>query len=357
MTVWGCILMLTVNIICKNEENNIRRCLSSVANIANYWVLVDTGSNTDFCATLAMQTLSKIPGKVIFLDEFVDYSHARNVALSNSPKDSWILSIDADEVFEGILPPLTDNLALYKVNIADGTQDFWNYRLFNNRYDCEWVGRVHENIKIKTPNTSAGQSTDFRLFHYRSGATPPEEKHRLYINLLKKDYEEKRDSRSAFYLFKTYVENPACVFDISTLLKYAEIVLNISYDNEEKYLVCFYLGDIYMQKGQLDSAKKWFIKSIQYSPRRRSSYARLMQLFFNNKDYEYAAILGDIADKDFETDYFVKLKHMDEVFWLYYGLSCYYNGRIDDAKRIGQYLVNTYPNNELHKNNNKFYFK
>jgi len=54
----------------------------------------------------------------------IDYSHARNIALENSPKNSWILSIDADEEFKGSLPLLDNTSSCYKVKIADGYQSF-----------------------------------------------------------------------------------------------------------------------------------------------------------------------------------------------------------------------------------------
>jgi glycosyltransferase involved in cell wall biosynthesis len=77
--------------IAKNEELNIKRCLDSVEKSVDEMIVVDTGS-TDKTKEIAINC-----GAQVY--EFAwsnDFAEARNFGLSRSTGD-WILSLDADE--------------------------------------------------------------------------------------------------------------------------------------------------------------------------------------------------------------------------------------------------------------------
>jgi glycosyltransferase involved in cell wall biosynthesis len=348
--------MLTVNIIVKNEEANIKRCLSSVKDIADNWVMVDTGSFSEETAEIAMRVMCNIPGKVVFLDDFIDYSHARNIALENSPKNSWILSIDADEEFKGSLPLLDNTSSCYKVKIADGYQSFWNYRLFNKRFSPHWVGPVHEIVEFeKSGNVSESQK--FYLHHHRSGtAMTPEEKYNFYTSKLLKNFEDTGSERSLFYLFKTFIETPYPDINLKNTLKYGNLCLNSAkLGDEEKYICCFYIGDMYFNKSLHEEASSWFIKSLNYNTLRKESVTRLMQINCDLQNYEYSYRLATTVKPGYGSEFFIKLKSINDAFWVYFEISCYYSGHINKAKEINIFLQEKYPDNQLYKNNGKFY--
>ena len=348
--------MLTINIIVKNEESNIERCLNSVKNIADFWVLVDTGSTSEVTADLAMRVMSGIPGKIIYLNEFKDYSYARNIALDESSKNTWILSIDADEEFRGELPFLDDSASRYKVKISDGYQDFWNYILFNKKFGSNWVGPIHEIVEFEKEGPIL-ESPDFYLHHYRSGtAMTSKEKFNFYFSKLLDDYESTGSPRSLFYLFKTLVETPYESVDLDKILYYGKKCLDSeTIGNDEKYICSFFIGDVYFNKESFNNASFWYEKSLNYNRKRKESLARLMQIQCNLKNYEYAYKIGCIADIEYKSDFFVKLRDVNEIFWLYFELACYYSGRLNKAKEINTYLQATYPNNKLYKTNGEFY--
>lgn len=80
---------LSVAIITKNEEENIRACLQSVA-FAGQIVMVDSGS-TD--ATLA---IAKEFGCEIYSEEWRGFGMQKQMAIDKC-RESWILVLDADE--------------------------------------------------------------------------------------------------------------------------------------------------------------------------------------------------------------------------------------------------------------------
>lgn len=83
---------VAANIITKDEERNIVRCIESVRDVVDEIIVVDTGSGDNTLAE-AINAGARI-GQVKWKD---DFSEPRNKAIDLSSTD-WILSIDADEV-------------------------------------------------------------------------------------------------------------------------------------------------------------------------------------------------------------------------------------------------------------------
>ena len=82
---------ISVCMIVKNEEDNITQCLSSVRDVADEIVVVDTGSCDN---TLA---IAQSFGAKVFSCPWEDnFSIPRNVSLEHA-QGEWILMIDADE--------------------------------------------------------------------------------------------------------------------------------------------------------------------------------------------------------------------------------------------------------------------
>jgi glycosyltransferase involved in cell wall biosynthesis len=81
---------ITVCVIAQNEEENLPRLLSSVAEIADEIVVVDGGS-TDGTAAIAAKL-----GAKIFARPFTNFSEQKNYAASLASNE-WIFLLDADE--------------------------------------------------------------------------------------------------------------------------------------------------------------------------------------------------------------------------------------------------------------------
>jgi glycosyltransferase involved in cell wall biosynthesis len=81
--------MISVTIICKNEEKNIRECLESVK-WADEIIVVDSFS-TDKTVEIAKEFTNKI-----FKEEWRGYARQREFALSKTSHE-WIFPLDADE--------------------------------------------------------------------------------------------------------------------------------------------------------------------------------------------------------------------------------------------------------------------
>jgi glycosyltransferase involved in cell wall biosynthesis len=86
---------LSLCIITKNAENDLKNCLNSIKDLVNEIILVDTGS-TDNTKKIA----SDFKSKIYDYNWQESFSEARNFALSKVQTD-WVLILDSDEVLVG----------------------------------------------------------------------------------------------------------------------------------------------------------------------------------------------------------------------------------------------------------------
>lgn len=82
-------MTISVTIIAKNEESNIRRCLESVQ-WADELIVLDSGS-TDNTMTIAREFTDKV-----FSTDWQGYGVQKQRALEHATSD-WVLNLDADE--------------------------------------------------------------------------------------------------------------------------------------------------------------------------------------------------------------------------------------------------------------------
>jgi glycosyltransferase involved in cell wall biosynthesis/tetratricopeptide (TPR) repeat protein len=148
---------VSLTIIARDEQNNLPRCLKSVAGLFDEVVVVDTGS-----ADRTVEIASSFGARVFDFVWVDDFSAARNAALARAEGD-YAFWLDADDVVDApqgerlraLLARLRacDQVA-YVVRCAcdpgeDGTGGETvvdHIRLFPLRDDVRWTYRVHEQI-------------------------------------------------------------------------------------------------------------------------------------------------------------------------------------------------------------------
>ncbi len=141
-------------LIVKNEEDNLGRCLESLAGRVNEIVVVDTGS-TDRTIEIA-QEHNVVIGNFKWCD---DFSAARNHALQLATKP-WILWIDADEVLDvgseeaihrAVIRPHFGGYDIEIINPTDNREGGSTFthsavRLFRRHPQIKFTGRIHEQV-------------------------------------------------------------------------------------------------------------------------------------------------------------------------------------------------------------------
>jgi glycosyltransferase involved in cell wall biosynthesis len=188
--------VLSFCMIAKNEERHLAACLDSVRDLAGELIVVDTGS-TDSTPAIA----SAYGARVLPFDFTVaDFAGARNSALAQA-HGQWILMLDADEALDGAGAPEIGKLVAGNRNAGyflerhnhstSGDKPFTDFvvRLFPNRPDIRYRGRVHETVDAAIlAGGGALLKTAIAIEHtFRSDPETRRRKNRWYIEILKEE--------------------------------------------------------------------------------------------------------------------------------------------------------------------------
>jgi len=161
---------LSVVILTKNEEENIKRAINSVKDIADEILVVDSGS-TDRTVEIA----KSLGAKVIFR-EFTNYPDQVNFAISCS-RNPFVFVLDADEevseelrrsIEEALKNPKYDCYAVNRRTYFMGKflnhtlYPEWRLRLFK-KDKVKYEGELHEVVKCRGNNIGKLKGD---LYHY-----------------------------------------------------------------------------------------------------------------------------------------------------------------------------------------------
>ena len=141
-------MRLGAALIVRDAAEHLDRCLTSIGDLVDEVVVVDTGSVDDTVA-VARRHGARIDA-VPWQD---DFSTPRNRSLDLLDAD-WVLYIDADEAVEGDLAGLRRLLAAsddhvgFRVRFVPrvGWTGYREYRLWRHRPDIRFRGRIHESM-------------------------------------------------------------------------------------------------------------------------------------------------------------------------------------------------------------------
>jgi len=201
---------ICLTMIVKNESKIVERCLNSIKDKIDYWVIIDTGS-TDGTQEVIRKCMKGMPGE-LHERPWVDFAHNRNEALMLSkPKADYSLFIDADEmlVLADDFQPLELNkdCYLWRVKQIAGGGDYYRIALVNNHQNWQWKGVLHELIECpeaRTYELLAGMVNESDTTKGARSADP--EKYLKDAMVLEKAIEkEPNNSRYRFYLAQCYL--------------------------------------------------------------------------------------------------------------------------------------------------------
>jgi glycosyltransferase involved in cell wall biosynthesis len=122
--------MLSVILIVKNEEKLIKQCLSNIK-WADEIIIVDDFSTDNTCK-IAKEFTTKIYKK-----HLTSFGEQKNFALSKA-KGDWILSIDADEIFDKEAVK-----AIKKIINSKKDSEPAGYKIYRKTY---YIGKIIENL-------------------------------------------------------------------------------------------------------------------------------------------------------------------------------------------------------------------
>ncbi|QDU26821.1 SPBc2 prophage-derived glycosyltransferase SunS [Anatilimnocola aggregata] len=227
--------------IVRNEEANLRSCLQPVQHLFDEVIVVDTGS-----ADGTREIAETLGAKVFDYEWSDDFSSARNFAADQATGD-WIFWLDADDRIDEQnrvqLAELMDKLATQPTNAprrfyvmttvsssrhsTEPTTLISHTRLFRNHPQARWTGRVHEQItpQLETLGDELVH-TDLRVEHL--GYVDPalcQRKANRDLRLLRMDYAtDPENPVTSFLLGTTYLRTGQANQALAHLLKSLQLV-------------------------------------------------------------------------------------------------------------------------------------
>jgi glycosyltransferase involved in cell wall biosynthesis len=197
-----------LNMIVRNEAHCIERCLKSVKDLIDCFLIVDTGSTDETIQTI-YRVLRDKPGEVVSRP-WRDFGSNRTEAITIARERCWsdyILIMDADDELQGPLDKenLTEDCYYLPVHLPGLLH--WREQLFRMSKPFRYIGVIHEYLmcdemfsadRLSSPNYvclgGGDRSKDGSKLKYLRDAATLEE-------ALKKD---PNNDRYVFYLANTY---------------------------------------------------------------------------------------------------------------------------------------------------------
>lgn len=287
---------ICLNMIVKDECSVIGRCLESIQNLIDYWVIVDTGS-TDGTQQLIRELLKNIPGE-LHERAWVNFEHNRNEALKLAKnKCDYLLFIDADEYFvysdSFEMPELGQDCYIVPVQLISGSV-LYRKLLVKSQLDWSWIGVIHEEILSGQAQFYAilNGVTNRALQDGRRSIDPAKYLRDAAIleEALRSD---PNNSRYVFYLALSYGNG----INHSKSLENHEKRVAMGGNCEEEIFFSMMMIGVMQEMLKMEPTKiiQSYCKAYRYRPTRSEPLCALAQYFMRAKNYLMGYLLAQIA--------------------------------------------------------------
>lgn len=320
-----------LNMIVKDEAHVIARCLESVRDHIDYWVIVDTGS-TDGTREAIGGLIGDLPGE-LHEREWKDFGANRTQALELARgKADYMLIIDADE--ELIVPDEFEwpdlQAGAYSLLHSQGRSTdhtFWRMSLLRDRDEWRYVGVLHEYPASKEPADHARLPGPVIAGHFDSARNRQtnEQKYLADAEVLLAGLDEEPDNeRYVFYLAQSYRD----AGKLDEAARWYEKRIEMGRWDEEVWFSRYQLATIAEARGLDEEAViGLFLKAHDCRPQRAEAlgalagYLRARDRFASAKVFGQAAMAIPRPEDDLFIDSsFYTWRPLDEVavadYWL-----------------------------------------
>lgn len=275
---------LSVALMVRNEERTIARALASVRDLADEWVVLDTGS-TDATLQVLREVTQGWAGQLHQMP-WSDFSTCRN-ALSALVRTDWVLYLDADQELVDA-QSVRDELAapFDALRVCSVEQPaYWNPRLVRGQLGT-WRGRTHEALHL--PGARMGTSSA-RVLHHGDGGTRAGKLERDE-QLLRKDLADLDTARTRFYLGST-------LLGLGRLHEAAEHLTTAQESGwgEERYVAAMTLARVQAAAGDLLGSARQYARAAASRPGRFEAAFEAVRMFNRAGLVSDAARVGSTA--------------------------------------------------------------
>ena len=322
--------------IVKDESAVIRRCLESVRELIDYWVICDTGS-TDDTRRIIQETLVGMPGELHDVP-WIDFGHNRTMALKLARgKADYHLLIDADMTLNtpaDFRAALTDDAYLVRYT---GPKDYWVERLVSDRHEWEFVGPAHEYIRSRTAGTRV-KLADVTATHHGDGGCQRGRIER-YLSLLKQELDkEPENPRYVFYIAESYRD----LGNFLQAMEWYEKRASMGGWDEEGWYSLYQAARLQQRLGiAWQLVLNSYLEAYQHRPARLEPLFHIAWFYRENQQYQLGWFF---ARPVLETPYPDDILFIERTIYEYelpmeYAVCCYWLGKHEEAIRVNDAIL------------------
>ncbi|WP_132250622.1 tetratricopeptide repeat-containing glycosyltransferase family 2 protein [Natranaerovirga pectinivora] len=287
--------MITISLcmIVKNEEEIIDRCLTSVADLVDEIIIVDTGSRDN-----TKKVIEKYNPQIYDFQWTDNFSEARNYAFSKATKE-YILWLDADDIIlekdrkkiKVLKEKLDDSIDVVMMKYDLGkdkeasTITFYRERLLKREKEFKWVEPVHEYIDVSGKIVKVDISITHKKNKERS-----ERNLRILENYI--DNNSEINPRNYYY----YGRELQHLGYYEKAINILEEFLLMDFKHPSFYLdACMDLFKAYKKLDRKKDALRSLYKSFEFDLPRAEICCLLGQYYIQEKDYNKAIFWYEMA--------------------------------------------------------------
>ncbi len=276
---------LALCMIVRDEAPVIERCIDSVRDLVDSWVICDTGS-TDGTPELIRDLLADLPGE-LHHTPWVDFGHNRTELMERARGVAdHLLLLDADMTVEQVAP-LGDLTADAYMLREEGDLDFGVLRLVDGDRHWWYEGSTHEFLctdgRVEQDDLPA-----LRVRHHADGSSRSGKLLRD-LGLLRRDVARGDDTpRTAFYLAQTYRD----LGRRDSALEWYRRRVELGGWDEEVFYAALQAGVLLRDEG-IDVAAGALLSAWQRRPTRAEPLYELARAYREQGSYDLALLFAE----------------------------------------------------------------
>lgn len=282
---------ICLNMIVRNESKTILRCLNSVIDHIDSWIIVDTGS-TDNTRELIIDFFyeRKIIGQ-LYDAEWVNFEHNRNEALIYAKnKADYILLIDADmelivhdKEWKSKIPFDTCNVK------QENNISYYNTRLLKGDFLYQYHGVTHEYIEC-LQYTTKGKFDLISMLDHGDGGYKSDKFKRDIILLEEAIITDPNNGRYHFYLANSYRDDN----QKEKAIEFYKKRIAIGGWQEEVWNSLLHIARCYQYLKDWPNALNFYLQAYSFYPKRSEPLYDLAKYYRENNmpatGYHFAKI-------------------------------------------------------------------
>ncbi len=281
---------ICLNMIVKNESHVIERCLRSVKDLVDDWIIVDTGS-TDGTQEIIRSLMGDIPG-ALYERPWVNFEHNRNEALLLArDRSDYILMIDADDYLNGKIDKSALCKSYYSIRMACGSKFHYRICLIDRDPLWRWEGVLHE--RISHPLCPEGAELQGVSMEYsREGARSRDPKRGLKdLEILEEAVRrDPENGHSIYCLANMYCE----MGEFEAALRFYQKLLTVAAKVNEIFWSLFQIGKMRRLMGApFLEVLEHFSEAYRFQPNRAEPLLAMIEIFMEQKNY----LIGYLTSK------------------------------------------------------------